>query len=358
MSFAHPPMFLRLVTSRYTHFFCVGFLLMATAVVISRVQRRPSSGPLREMPTAPVLPAALLTESKAGSSLLVGIFRDDGVIVPFAEYRNREWSNPWGITTPEEPKTIADLPYPWYQAQTQGARIWQLVVPSETGQTATTSKTVQVASHCQEVWALPSDYAKARKPEPNSWGENLGIALNQPANAGAIERVSRDSLEWMRVKKLVGTRFDRAEAAGLRKVLSKLYLEQIPPEAQRKKVPLSLLNLYQARLDDHRTIFFFEANKEYPQPASANDTTCNNMSLFIGWIVQERDQLTILKTYFASTNCDQKEGGPTQPLAVIHLDGKVFAIVVEYGWEGESYAIVEIGRRRLIRVLDTYAGSC
>ena len=37
------------------------------------------------------------TPVKTGNDnpFLVGVFRPDGVIIPFARYPNRKWSNPW-----------------------------------------------------------------------------------------------------------------------------------------------------------------------------------------------------------------------------------------------------------------------
>ena len=40
---------------------------------------------------------------KAGSDnpFIVGVVRPDGVIVPFARYANRRWSNPWHSPVPD-----------------------------------------------------------------------------------------------------------------------------------------------------------------------------------------------------------------------------------------------------------------
>jgi len=312
----------------------------------------PSGGRVNELRTESVDKSP-----HSNQPLIVGIFRDDGVIVPFAQYASRKWSNPWGIPKTNEPTTIADREYPWYQAHTQGTRVWQLALPSESGQSVTTSKSVKVGSHCQEVWALHSDYAKAKQPEPNAWGENMGIAFSQSADTVAMDRVSGGSADWARVTQFVGGRFPQAEAGGLTTTIE-FYRRQLPPAAQRKKVTFSMVNLYRASLDNHRAIFFFEAGKEYPKPASANDSGCNNVSLLVGWVMQERGQLALINTDYWPTDCDRKDGGTSEPFAVVHLDGRVFAIVAEYSYEGDAYTILEIRRRHVVRVLETFAGSC
>jgi hypothetical protein len=301
---------------------------------------------------------AFTPQAQRGKPLVVAIFRDDGVIAPFAQYSNRRWRNPWPNAYPQEPNTIADLSRPWYESHLKTPGRWHIWPPSQQGTLLTTSKSIQVCSHCQQVWGLKSNYAKTKPLEPYSCANNLGIALNGPARARAIDRVGQGSADWARLTNFVAARFDRAEAAGLAKIISHLYRSQIPPAAQRQKVRLMMRNLYRARLESGRTIFFFEANKEYARPSQSNDPGCPNISAFSGWIVSNGGRLTLLKSDFWSTDCDRKDGGPSQPYAILRLDGTDFAVVEEASYEGESYVILEIGQRRIRRVLETYAGSC
>ncbi len=358
MSLALPSLPVRLVTSKYTVFFCAGFLLMAAAVVISKVQRKPSAWRVKAVLLAMTSAAAPAPPPQPNSPLIVGIFREDGFIVPFAQYASRKWSNPWGLTRTTEPQTVADLPYPWYLAQTQLLHAWPLLVSSTAVQSVMPAKSVQVCSHCQQVWGLPTDYPNAQAPEPNSCTSNLGIALSRNVTGQVINLVKNEDADWMRVTKFVAGRFDQAEAAGLRKVISPQYLAQIPPQAQRKKVPLKLLHLYRAQLARGQTIFFFEVSKEYSGAVNPGDPGCHPISLLAGWIVQEDGQLTLVKTDFSPTDCDGKEGGTSRPYAILQLDGKQFAVVEEDSYEGESYVIFQIHPRGLRRVLETYAGSC
>jgi hypothetical protein len=66
-------------------------------------------------------------------------------------------------------------------------------------------------------------------------------------------------------------------------------------------------------------------------------------------------KLTWLETQYAATDCDMKEAGLALPFAMLKLDGKTFAIVEEDSYEGESYLVLEIRRRSVRRVLETYA---
>jgi hypothetical protein len=166
--------------------------------------------------------------------------------------------------------------------------------------------------------------------------------------------------DWRRIIRFVALRFDRAETAGLAHTVPE-FVAQLPPPQARTGVRLSILNLYRVRVpDDKRTVFFyFEASKEYPKPTKANDPGCNNISLLSGWGARTPDgKLRLLASEYSATDCDMKEGNLDIPYAILRLDGKTFAIVEEDSYEGESYVVLEIRRRSIRRVLETYAGSC
>lgn len=304
------------------------------------------------------LPGPTLKRSEE-KPFIVGIFRPDGVIVPFARYAQKKWSNPWPNQNPGEPNTIADLTKPWYESQIEATRPWQVLLLSTGAQTVTTSQSTEVCSHCQKVWGLLSNYPNPKQPGPNECVVNIGIAFSRNRRASAMTQLAKASPDWNRIARFVGARFDQAEKKGLAQMRSPLYLAQIPGPEKRARTPLSMMGLYRARLSNGEQVFYFEARKSYSRPADANDAGCENISMLGGWIRSHRDRsLILLGSHFASTDCDLKESGFNQPFAILHLDGKTFAIVEEDGYEGESYTIVEIRRKGVRLVLETYGGSC
>jgi hypothetical protein len=303
--------------------------------------------------------------SKAGSDnpFLIGVFRPDGVIVPFARYANRKWSNPWHHAQPDrqsdEPDTIADLSTPWYGSLVSPLGEWHLSLSPGGDQTVRTSKSLQVCSHCQHVWGLLSDYPNPKQSKENECVRNLGIALSQKKEARVMAPLTGASPDWKRLTTFLGPKFERAEKAGLSGLAGQYYSAQMPPFATRARIPLSMLNLYRTQLADRKLIFYFEASKEYPKPRAANDAGCNNISLLGGWILRDgKGNLTLLTSLFSATDCDMKEGGIGRPFAILDLDGKTFAIVEEDSYEGEEYTILEIRESGVRRILETYAGSC
>jgi hypothetical protein len=175
-----------------------------------------------------------------------------------------------------------------------------------------------------------------------------------------MERLTNVSTESRRLTRLLAPIFDRAENNSLAGQVIREYVNQLPPPQERAKVPLSMSRLYRARRPgERRVIFYFEVSKEYPKPKEAHDTGCNNISLLGGWVRREMNgKLTLLETQYSPTDCDMKEAGLALPFAMLKLDGKTFAIVEEDSYEGESYVVLEIQRRKVRRVLETYAGSC
>jgi hypothetical protein len=308
-------------------------------------------------------PERVPVQTGTDDQFIVGIFRPDGVIVPFAQYTNRKWINPWHRPQPDqqpdEPDTIADLSQPWYETLVRQVSEWRLVTTSDKVQTVKTFKSIQVCSHCQQVWGLLSNYPTPKLPGKNECVRNLGIALNDKKEARAMMLRTSASAEWNQLVRFIAPEFERAEKAGLQGAVQH-YSLQIPPPEIRAKIPLSMLNLYRTQLaDKDQLIFYFEASKKYPKPPEANDAGCNNISLLGGWVLQDsKKNLTLLASQFSPTDCDMKEGGLILPSAILQLDGKTFAIAEEDSYEGESYIILEIQKNGIHRVLETYAGSC
>src|SRR5260370_11778043 len=81
-----------------------------------------------------IRPARAPAQTSRDRTLVVGVFRPDGVIVPFALYAQRRWTNPWHSPVPDappdEPDTIADLPKPWYESFVKPAAEWYLSLSS------------------------------------------------------------------------------------------------------------------------------------------------------------------------------------------------------------------------------------
>src|SRR5438034_4532767 len=317
------------------------------------------------LPTS-IKPARLSAQTHSHERLIVGVFRPEGVIVPFAQFSNGKWTNTWhsprSVDQPDEPETVADLPKPWYESLVKTAGVWYLATSSGDTKSVTTSKSIQVCSHCQHVWGLLSDYPNPKQPVENECARNLGVAFSEKKETRSFEHLVSEAAEWKQVLTMLEPEFEQSERAAIddsELEANREYFARFPPAEERTKVTLSILNLYRSHLPEGPALLYFETSKEYPKPHEANDDGCNNISLFSGWLWQDSEgKLTLLDSHYGPTDCDMKEGGLTQPFAVLQIDGKTFAIVEEDSYEGEGYTILEIGKATIRRVLETYAGSC
>lgn len=311
-----------------------------------------------------IKPVAVPAQSNTDGTLIVAVFRTDGVVVPFARYANQKWTNPWQSPRPDEQayetETIADLPKPWYESFVKTPADWYLLSPARGELTVRTSKNVEVCSHCAQVWGLLSDYPNATPAGKNECVLTLGVALNEKRPARPMEHLTEASPDWKQLLTLIASQFERAEIAALTHEGASLYTAQVPSAEDRAKIPLSIQKLYRNQLtDDGQTLLYFEASREYQKPRDSNDPSCENISMFGGWALRDaQGKLTLLDSQFAPTDCDRKQVGLAFPFAILTLDGKTFAIIEEDSYEGESYIILEIRKDGIHRVLETYAGSC
>jgi hypothetical protein len=303
------------------------------------------------------------SQTNGNDTFIVGIVRADGVIVPFARYANRKWTNPWHSRQPNDQPgdldTIADLEKPWFQSFVKPSSKWYLWSSAGEPRAIKTSDAVQVCSHCQKVWGLLSDYPNPETPEKNQCVRNRGAVLSEKKPARAMEKLTDASADWKQIMTFLRPEFEQAESSGLLDTISH-YTAQLPPAEERARKPLSILNLYRSQLtDDGQLLFYFEASKEYPKPPDSNEVGCDNISLLGGWVLRDaQGNLALLDSQFNPTDCDWKEGGRVLPFLILQLDGKTFAIVEEDSYEGEGYTILEIRNDGVRPVLETYAGSC
>jgi len=295
---------------------------------------------------------------------IIAVFRTDGVVVPFARYANQKWTNPWQSPRADdqayETETIADLPKPWYESFVKTPAEWYLLSPASGELTVRASKSVEVCSHCQQVWGLLSDYPKATPAGRNECVRTLGVALSERRPSRAMERLTDSSPDWKQLLTLIAPQFEHAEIAALTFEHALLYASQLPSAEDRAKLPLSMQKLYRHRLtDDGQTLLYFEASRKYQKPPDSNDPSCENISMFGGWALRDaQGNLALLHSQFAPTDCDRKQVGLAFPFAILNLDGKTFAVIEEDSYEGESYIILEIRKDGVHRILETYAGSC
>jgi hypothetical protein len=204
------------------------------------------------------------------------------------------------------------------------------------------SRVIQVENHSQTNWALLTDFPKTNAADGHH--ENIGVALNVNEKIEPMIEINAESVEAADLLSFIKQLFDEAETAELKKV---------PP-----KVRMSITKLSRSKSSlNGKHLYYFEAEKQYEKPATAGDPSCNDVSLFQGWIeATERGGLGLMDSRLFLTDCDLKGPSFTTPLGIMTRKNETFLFVSEHGWEDERYMILELSTSGLHKVLETYGG--
>jgi hypothetical protein len=277
------------------------------------------------------------------SQFIVAILRGDKTLVPFAQYGNGGWTNPWPRPRQatekvysedmEElvPHSLGNLPEPWFKQCGKIPNRWYFWSSVTTPVILKTANAVQVENHSQTNWALTTDFPTQRTDDTHH--RNLGVALNVNQPVEPLLEIKSDSAEAAEVASFVRQVFDDADGAELKR-------------------------LYRSgsRLNGEY-LYYFEGEKKHERATISTERGCNDVSIYQGWITaDERGGLGLLDSRKFLTNCDLKGPSFETPLGILKLRNTTYLFVTEHGWEDESYLILELDASGLHKVLETFGG--
>ncbi|MGH9944167.1 MAG: hypothetical protein ACRD9R_17620 [Pyrinomonadaceae bacterium] len=306
---------------------------------------------------------------------MIGVLRADGALVPFAQYGNGGWWNPWprprqptrsiyAASTEVIPHSLGELPEPWFRQCGKIPTTWYFWSSAGTPTALKASKVVQVENHSQTNWALLTDFPKQTSEDGHH--RNIGVALNVNEKIEPMIEITTESAEGADIASFVKQTFDDAETVEFDRIRA-----ESPPVMgewaisafalsgeERAKVKMSVTSLYRGKLSvSGERLYYFEAEKQYPKTAASNDRGCHDVSLFQGWIsTQGKGGLGLMSNHLMLTDCDRKGPSTTTPLGMMNVKNRTFLFVREHGWEDESYIILELNDSGLHRVLETFGG--
>jgi hypothetical protein len=275
---------------------------------------------------------------------IVAILRADGTLVPFAQYGNGGWTNPWPgpreaatsvyaeDTGPVIPHSLGNLPEPWFKQCGRIPAQWYFWSSRGAAKLLKASEVVQVENHSQTNWALLTDFPRQNTNDTHH--RNLGVALN----------ANLEVEPWAQIQA------DNAEAED---VLS--FVRQVFEDAPRAK----LTNLYRSNSRfNGEYLYYVEAEKQHNRSTLSSERGCNDISLFQGWISADaKGGMGLLDSRVSLTDCDMKGPSFSTPLGIMKLKNRTFLFVSEHGWENESYLILELDETTGLRkVSETYGG--
>jgi len=307
--------------------------------------------------------ADIPSQDKNHNQFTIGILRGDSVIIPIGEYRDGKWLARWPKPDgfgEDIDNSLADLPDAWFDRNGVLSTTWYYRASSDVATLIKTSKKIKVQNHCQENWAVLCDFPG----QPLKAGEhhrNIGVALDVDKWVDNPIEIINSSEERRRITSFVRAAFDKSEGIKPPGFDSIKPYVHYPSNAERRKARLIIGTLYRNREPiDGQRIYYVEAKKEYKNPfLSKTDPTCNTISFFKGWIVQnKRGALRLIDSRYILCDCDMKWATFTKLLGILPMRDRIFFITEDHGYEDESYRILELKGSRIKQVLNVYGGSC
>jgi hypothetical protein len=307
--------------------------------------------------------ADIPSQDKDHNQFTIGILRGDSVIIPIGEYRDGKWLARWPKPDgfgDDNDNSLADLPDAWFDRNGVLSTAWYYRASRDSATLIKTSKKIKVQNHCQENWAVLSDFPG----QPLKAGEhhrNIGVALDVDKWIVNMIEIIDSSKERTRITSFIRPAFDKSESIKPLGIHSLEPYIHYPSNAERRKARLIISRLYRNREPiDGQRIYYVEAKKEYKNPfLSKTDPSCNTISFFNGWIVQnKRGGLRLIDSQYILSDCDMKATTQTKLLGILSMRDRIVFITEDHGYESESYRILELKGSRIKQVLNVYGGSC
>ncbi|MCA1616245.1 MAG: metal-dependent hydrolase [Acidobacteria bacterium] len=265
-------------------------------------------------------------QTRRARPITVAVIRPDGVIVPFAQFKDGGWSNPWP-KGPDEPaaesRSLPDAPADWFAPGGAHAPLWHYRSRTSGAGRAVlhASAVVKVDNHCQTMWGLATDHPRAGSEE--DCRGSLGVALDSEREIGLPVRLDQARGEWAALASHIRRRFERDEAKAAEALAGSAYAPWLPPREERIKTDPAIEEILCFELSGGRRLCSFAAERKYARPPSARDAGCESVSAFGGWLSQTGEGRPLLiEQGLALSDCERKFVGAVHPLGSLRIGGR------------------------------------
>ena len=178
-----------------------------------------------------------------------------------------------------------------------------------------------------------------------------GVAVDSSLPIVSIEDVPTSDVRWKAAARAVVVNFSRLEAAKAR-------ADREPLTPQTPSPVVRIIELYGEAASPDSAMYFI-AEKKYHTARSPSDPGCLAKTIVAGWLVPtDTGALTLRNPKPFLTDCDGTEVMTLLPLAAFRVSGRVFWVIQELAYEGQSYGIAEIGPSGVRYPITAYGGGC
>jgi hypothetical protein len=280
----------------------------------------------------------------------VGALRRDGVIVPFAVFDGKRWSARWPGPAREldVPITIRSIPSSWW-GPTAPLEQWQAWAGGAP-QTVAVRQPDWVDAHCVRQIGLKTSY-QSQRPVPPAKEQPFpkdGLAVSPPHDVAAIESLSPSAAEVQAFATELRDAFNKAE-----RLVESQYSHPIKQRAREGVDPL--IEAVYAYGQEPR-VYYFEATRTYRRLGSSK--SCEAIGFGSGWFRRDKGTVRPLTVAVDLLGCNRYGATYMFPFGIMTLDGKIFWLAQFSGWDHERFVVVEIQKKNVEAVVNTWGGSC
>jgi len=297
--------------------------------------------------------AASLGAAAGGDGFAAAVLRRDGILLPFAAFDGKRWSHPWPAAQRAGdlmvPISLSAVPKSWW-GPTPPLHEWQAFLPGGARALRVTQPD-WVESHCGRHVGLRTDYQSTAPPPPRTAQPypKDGLATSPPHSVEPIEIVPVTAVELRTLLPVLLTQFNEAERR-----VEQEYGHPITRRAREGILPtVEAVYAY----GDSPRIYYVEAIRPYRRLGQTIDE-CTAVGSGTGWFIREAAGVRSLTTVVDVLTCRRDAGSYMLPLGVLRLNDRLYWLAQFSGWDHERYVVVEIKKKSVEVVINTWGGVC
>ncbi len=312
---------------------------------------------------------AATVQAAVQPAFMVGILQSDGAIIPFGVFDGQKWVNPWPQAEEQLDSRIIgreDIPAAWWGVLQGEAKGWLLFASDGQSKNLNLLGVDKIPFQCRTIWALLSDGGTGKANPQVSPTEKIGVAVSGGRQVEKISVLKSNSEEFHTMAGLLASEFNRQETEAVQEFITnpenkdvilrdRLNRGQPLDAGQRQQVAMKLTSLYRAPLaGSNAPLYYAEAEKVYVNLAAPE---CQGYSRLVGWFqLAANGQPHFLKSEMVLDDCDGMQSLTRVPLGLLRINAKTFWLLAEYGYEYETYMVVEIDAGGVASVAETSSG--
>ena len=319
----------------------------------------------------------------------LGVLRRDGVIIPFAHFDGRRWSNDW--VTPNKtfdvPISLNDVPERWWPGR-KPILSWTAWPTQRSSRRIEAQAPVLLRAHCQRAVGLRTNWVPNEPPPPDGVQPYPKEGLATAGSAVLVEPVqllAEGSPEWKMVAEAAHAEVTSRERSAVGN-LSAMWSHPVPEDQRAKTAFEPEVVLKSHDRTNGWVVYYFEGVKRYPaKPPRAGErrqavgwqivgpggqrltiapeprgqaTSCDLLSFASGWMTTSPGKKPAVRVNVDITDCNREGLVYTMPLGALRLDGKLVWVLQVSGYGYERYEVVEIQEGRVKILQATPGGAC